>query len=127
MVGLTEAGRYFDRQFSDVLALSIGTGTQAFHLDRNRSTALGWIGWGRDKRIVNAVFDAQSQSAHWAAKLLLPTDQYVRIDADLSSSIPLDDYQAAQPLIERGAQAGRMNKTQVEQLFLTTPAAHRTR
>lgn len=127
MVGLTEAGCYFDRQFDDVLALSIGTGTQAFRLDRNRSAALGWIGWGRDKRIVNAVFDAQSQSAHWAAKLLLPPEQYIRIDADLSSSIPLDNYRAAQPLIERGAQAGRMHKTQVDRLFLTTPAIRRAR
>jgi len=126
MVGLTEAVRYFDRPFGDVLALSVGTGTQAFRLDRNRSTALGWIGWGRDKRIVNAVFDAQSQSAHWAAKLLLLHDQYVRIDADLSSPIPLGNYRAAQPLIEHGAQAGQMHKTQVERLFLTTPVIRRS-
>jgi patatin-like phospholipase/acyl hydrolase len=126
MIGVTEAVRYFDRQISDVLALSIGTGTQAFRLERRRSAALGWIGWGRDKRIVNAVFDAQSQSAHWAAKLLLPQEQYIRIDADLSTSIPLDDYHTALPLIERGAQAGRMHKTKVEQLFLTTPATRRS-
>jgi patatin-like phospholipase/acyl hydrolase len=64
MVGLTEAVRYFDRRLDDVLALSIGTGTQAFRLDRQGATGFGLLGWLQDKRIVNAVFDAQSQSAH---------------------------------------------------------------
>lgn len=121
MVGLAEAVRYFDRQLDDVLALSVGTGTKAFRLERSRSVALGWIGWGRDKRIVNVVFDAQSQSAHESAKLMLPREQYIRIDANLSSPISLDDFSAALPLIERGAQAGRRYKNEVEQRFLTHP------
>lgn len=118
MVGLTEAIRYFDRSLADVLALSIGTGAQAFRLDRQQSIRLGLLGWFRDKRIVNAVFDAQSQSAHYAAKLLLHPDHYVRVDADLSSPVPLDDYRVALPLIERGSHAGRMHKNNIEQRFL---------
>lgn len=120
MVGITEAVRYLDRDIGDIRALSVGTGSQAFRLERKRSAALGWIGWGRDKRIVNVVFDAQSQSAHHAARLLLQLPgQYHRVDADLSSPIALDGYEAALPLIERGRQAGRENKNEVERLFLS--------
>lgn len=121
MVGITEAVRYFDRDVGDIRALSVGTGTHAFRLDRKRSKSIGWIGWGREKRIVNAVFDAQSQSAHHAARLLLRLpDQYLRVDADLSDFIPLDNYQAALPLIERGRQAGRTHKNDVDRLFLSS-------
>lgn len=119
MVGITEAVRYFGREVKDLQALSVGTGSHAFRLDRKRSAVLGWIGWGWEKRIVNAVFDAQAQSAHYAAKLLLKPDRYLRIDADLSTPIPLDSYSAALPLIERGVHAGRMYKNEVERRFLT--------
>lgn len=121
IVGLTEAVRYFNRQLEEVCALSVGTGTQAFRLDGHVSSGRGLLGWLQDKRIVNAVFDAQSQSAHYAAKLLLPAEQYLRVDADLSSAIPLDDYRAAVSLIERGAHAGRLHKNSIQQRFLTSP------
>jgi len=116
LVGIAEAQRYFGRSLDDLSVLSVGTGSQAFRLAHSASRgALGWI-W--KKRILDVVLAAQSQSAHSTAQLLLRSERYLRVDADLTSSIPLDSYQAAYSLIERGTQAARRHKVEVERRFL---------
>ncbi len=55
--------------------------------------------------------DAQSKAAHNTATMLLRPDRYTRVDADLTEPVPLDNYRAAESLIERGRYAGRKHKT----------------
>ncbi len=126
LVAITEALRYFDRSVEDIVALSVGTGSCPPRLAQRDSRNLGGWGWFRGQRIVNVVFDAQSRSAHYAAKLLLPQDRYVRVDADLSRAIPLDSYSAAETLIERGRHAGRLHRNTVDTLFFAGPPAVRS-
>lgn len=121
VVGISEAVRYFNRPLPAISALSVGTGAEAFRLPFTEGGNLGMLGWVRRKRIVNVVFGAQSQSAATIAAMLLGPERYTRVNADLPESIPLDNYQSAQVLIERGAQAGRIYRNQIHDLFLSVP------
>jgi len=122
LVGVTEAVKYFGRSLDNIAVLSIGTGTRALRLTHEQTKRRGVLGWGWARGgplLLNLVLAAQSQSAHGAATLLLPPDRYMRIDADLTDPIPLDNYAAAEHLIERGTQAGRTHLSKIEQTFLS--------
>lgn len=121
MVGVTEGVRYFGKRLDEIAVLSIGTGSRAFRLPHATARSMGIFGWARGgPRFLNAVFAAQSQSAERTARLLLSHDHYMRIDADLEVALPLDNYQVARQLIERGAQKGREHRTEIQRLFLAT-------
>ncbi len=121
LVGITEAVKYFGQPLENISVLSVSTGSQAFRLTYETSRSLGLIGWARRGRFLNAVFGAQSQSAHFAALFLLDDTRYLRVDPDLSGSIPLDGYKQATQLLERGAQEGRTHLNKINDFFLSSP------
>jgi uncharacterized protein len=125
MVAITEGIRYFSRPIDEVIVVSLGTGTSVPRIAPRDFRGMGILDWVHGQRIVNVVFDAQSSSAHHAAKLLLGEDRYLRIDAELSSEVPLDDYSAATALIERGRNAGRTHKKAVDRLIFGYPPVKR--
>lgn len=120
LVGITEAMRYFQQPLEQISVLSIGTGTRTCRLPYAMSRAMGIIGWGWGGRIVSVVMDAQSAAVHNAAQLLLPRDNYLRLNVDLSESIALDNYKASVPLIERGRQEARIHARDIAAKFLTS-------
>lgn len=124
LVGLTEAMTRFEQPLSNVNVLSIGTCSKPPRFTPQRLKTWGLVGWIRGNRLLETVFTAQSQSAERIVGLLLK-ERHVRVDSELSSSVPLDNYQKARHLIERGTQAGRNAKDQVESRFLAERAAHR--
>ncbi len=121
LVGITEAVRYFGQSLDNIAVLSVGTGSQAFRLSQREAKSRGILGWGNKARILNVVMDAQAKAAHNTATMLLRPEHYLRIDPDLAAPVPLDDYKAAESLIERGFQAGRTHKTKIERSFLSAP------
>jgi patatin-like phospholipase/acyl hydrolase len=122
VVGIAEAVRYFDQPLDHIAAVSIGTGCHAFRLSEKEARTWGLVGWGRRARILSLVMDAQARSAHHTAAMMLKRENYLRIDADLTTAMPLDEYQIARVLLERGAQAGRTYKTEIERKFLAWPS-----
>lgn len=124
LVGLTEAMTRFNQPLCNINVLSIGTCSKPPRFTPRRFKTWGLVGWIRGNRLLETVFTAQSQSAERTVGLLLK-DRHVRIDAELSSSVPLDNYRKARHLIERGSQAGRNAKTQIESRFLSDYAAYR--
>ncbi len=127
VVGIAEAVKYFDQPLENIAALSVGTGTLVPRLSHEKARHRGLIGWGRDARILNVVMDAQAKAAHFTAGMLLQKGHYLRVDADLNERIDLDRYGSAQPLIERGHQAGRVYRNQVVSEFLAWPSRGMTR
>jgi patatin-like phospholipase/acyl hydrolase len=123
LVGVTEAIRYFNQPLSNIAVLSVGTGSRAFRLRHEQSNRLGLLGWALGNKMLNVLFAAQSQSAHLTASLLLKPDNYIRVDADLTDPVPLDDYPRANHLIARGTAAGTRHKVAIESLFLSHPRA----
>jgi patatin-like phospholipase/acyl hydrolase len=123
VLGIAEAVRFFGQPLENISALSVGTGSKSFRLTHSEAASIGIIGWGRNARLLELVLEAQSKGAHNTACMLLKEEQYLRIDADLSTPIPLDDHKAALSLIERGAQAGRMNKAKIMRRFFAWPRA----
>lgn len=121
VVGIAEAVRYFGCSIDGVSVLSVGTGSEAFRLSYEEGGNLGVLGWVRKKRIINLVSGAQSQSAAALAVMLLGQARYMRINPDLPQSIALDDYKSARRLIERGAQAGRIHRMEINERFLSAP------
>ena len=124
LVGITEAKRRFGRELHEISVLSIGTCSNPPRLIPNQSMSWGLADWLRDNRLLDTVMTAQSRAAEYTADLLLG-ERHRRIDAELSEPVPLDDYERAEHLIERGAQEGRRHLVDVQRDFLAATAAHR--
>lgn len=118
IIGIAEAVKYFNKPLGDISVLSLGTGSRTFRLTHSEAKSFGVIGWAKNVRILNLVMEAQSKGAHNTACMLLQSENYIRIDANLDQPIPLDDHKAARALIERGKQAGRMNTRKIETKFM---------
>lgn len=124
LIGITEAMTRFEQPLGNIRILSIGTCSKPPRFMPGKMTTWGLVSWVRRNRILETVFTAQSQAAEGVAKLLLGHHQ-VRIDAELSTGVPMDSYRLAKHLIERGSQAGRNAKMTVEATFLVDTAAWR--
>ncbi len=122
LVGIAEAVKYFEQPLESLSILSIATGSSPMRLPYSQARAMGLIGWAHRGRIIDVVFQAQSQSADGIARMLLPPERYLRIDANCAAPIPLDKYGRAEPLLERGAQAGRKYMLEIQKRFLGQPA-----
>jgi hypothetical protein len=119
LVGIAEAVHFFDQALQNIAVLSVSTDSQALRLTQDPSKLLGILRWALGGRFLNAVFGAQSQSAHATALFLVGRERYIRIDPYLSKSIPLDGYKDATQLLARGVQAGRTYLNQITRDFLT--------
>lgn len=119
IVGITEAIKFFGAPLDNIAVLSLGTGSRSIRLKPGEGEHFGIISWARGVKMLNLVMEAQSKGAHNTACMLLRDGNYLRIDADLDRPIPLDDYEEAQALIERGQHAGRINKNKIEALFMS--------
>jgi uncharacterized protein len=125
MVGITEAIRSFGKTLDEVAVLSVGTGSKVPRRADSKIKSGGARSWLRDPSIIEVVMVAQSQAVHGMANLILPAHRYLRVDTDLSASIPLDSYAKAVPLIERGFQAGRLSMGKIQSVFLSDTAKWR--
>ncbi len=121
LIGITEAMSRFGKAQADLLVLSVGTCSRPPRLRVRRWHTWGWTTWLWKKRVLEAVFSAQSQSASGVATLML-RDRHRRVDGQLDANIPMDDYALARHLIERGTQAGREQLNPVRDAFLMAPA-----
>jgi uncharacterized protein len=119
LVGVTEAVRYFGKGLQDISLLSIGTGRLSFRATYDDAHTWGKLGWIRSSRIIDLVFQAQAEAVHNSVKLLIDDgSRYLRIDVDLTQRIPLDDFQAAESLVERGVQEGRTHLNEIRDRFV---------
>lgn len=114
-VAITEAISRLRQSLDDLAVLSVGTGSQRFALSHEKARRMGKVQWARPS--FDLILGSQSRAAHHEARLLLSSDRYVRVDVDLTEPIPLDDYEASLPLIERGYQAGRTNWATIANIF----------
>lgn len=121
MVGITEAVKYFDQPLTNIVALSVGTGSMVTRLPHAEAKKRGMFGWGWKARYISVSMDAQATAADQAACLMLGQDRYLRVDADLNRAIALDSYDEARPLIERGEHYGRQYLNRVRRDFLSAP------
>ena len=121
LIGIAEAVKFFDTPLEKISVLSLRTGSRTIRLKHAEAEFFGIYQWAKNVRLLNLVMEAQSKGAHNTASMLLQDGNYTRLDADLSESIPLDNYEAAQALIERGKQSGRVNKMRIAKKFLQDP------
>ena len=121
LVGIHEALKYCGQTLEKLSILSVGTGSRLPRLAPKKAKSMGLISWGVKGRIIELVFQAQSGSAHNVAALLLPDDRYLRIETDLDESIPLDQYDKAAVLIERGRNRARQEREKIKARFLQWP------
>lgn len=120
LIGIAEAVKFFDKPLGNISVLSIGTGSRTIRITHREAESSGIVKWAKNVRLLNLVMEAQSKGAHHTANMLLQEGNYMRIDADLNQPVPLDDYEAAQALIERGKQSGRINRKRIEKAYMCT-------
>lgn len=118
LVGITEAVRYASRSLEEIRLLSIGTTTRAFHVqDHEHATRMGLIAWLREARDL-LLGDSVSMASDKQAELLLPAENYLRLNSERAIKVALDDYEGCRGLREIGEQVARVNRQGVKELLL---------
>src|SRR5207247_10250371 len=139
LIGLTEAVRYFRQPLERIRVLSVGAGERAERIPYEKARRMGVWFW-RTAAIEHMMI-AQSRISHEIALRLLDPDLYLRVNVPLERPYALDDYDAANNLIEAvvrtasilypdlirrffssAATLGREQKTAVRALRLRDPS-----
>jgi patatin-like phospholipase/acyl hydrolase len=95
-IGLTRDRRYGNREFEEIRLLSIGAGIGADGIANNGRLMWGLLRWGESFADASTTAVAEFD-ADLAAALL--GENRCRLNAPLSSSVPMDDYAAVDKLI----------------------------
>lgn len=118
LVGITEAVRYAGRALEDIRLLSIGTTKRTFQVqDHEHASRMGLVAWLKEARDL-LLSDSVSMASDKQAELLLPPNNYLRLDSERATKVALDDYQGCRGLREVGEQVGRANRQGVRKLML---------
>ena len=120
LIGLTEAVRYFGQPLERIRILSVGAGERAERIPYERARRMGVWFWGT--AAIEHMLIAQARISHEIALRLLDPEQYLRVNVPLERPYPLDDFDAAQNLIEPGAQAARVLYPELIRRFFSSSA-----
>lgn len=97
-----EAIHRMNKEPKSLRVLSLGTGHAKTYYDRSPSI-FGWgflTGWKR-KDFISLILSLQSQAAHNHLKLMLPEEQWMRLNFESDKELPLDDVTAVDSLISK--------------------------
>jgi len=118
VVALTEAfGRRFKKDREDVMLMSIGTGIGNRYYSGSR---VGWgflTGWESSK-IIDSIFNIQSQTNNNIINLILPSENYLRINFEKSDKLSLDDVKSIPDLISQADNDYLSNKESISDFLI---------
>lgn len=92
LVAVVEALSRFEKDLSKIKLLSLGTGISKSLYDINKAENRKWgiaTGW-KKQELIELILNLQSQTAANIVKLLLPPSNYLRINFESETKMPLD-------------------------------------
>lgn len=101
LAAMIDAQKHFRIPQDDIRVLSIGTGHSRKMFGSNPSRKWGFLNGWRKKEFIEFILSLQSQSALNYLKLMLRSEQIMRIDFDSDTSLPLDDASQIDNLIAK--------------------------
>lgn len=101
LAAMIDAQKRLNIHQDDIRILSIGTGHSRKMFGSNPSRKWGFLNGWRKKEFIEFILSLQSQSALNYLKLMLRSEQIMRIDFDSDTSLPLDDASQIDNLIAK--------------------------
>lgn len=106
LVAVIESMHRLDQKIDDLKVFSIGTGIQnAFYSQKNHwwhhLTGWGFASRWQGSKFIKMLLNLQAETANNMTKLLLQSDQLLRINFKTDSTLPLDNIKELNDLISR--------------------------
>ena len=106
LVAAVDAKKRFEKSFTDLKILSVGTGAGRLYYPQKTCLCKRFFGWGfatRWKRghFIEMLLNLQSQAANNMLGLMLEPNQILRLNFESDAELPLDDPREQADLISR--------------------------